>query len=116
MLTTRPPLIPRKSDRFPSCGKPSLVQSVEYVYQPKGSCHLCLLGGNARVHAFVVVEKLSAEFRSQVTTPPRDQPMDCTFVVFLRLHRFRRAVTFSGNSARESGGAFAVLSGELTRK
>lgn len=35
--------------------------------------------------------------------------------VFLRRDRFKKAVKFSGNSA-DSGGAFAVLSGEIFTK
>lgn len=114
VMHSPPSLCSRGSTHFGSYCTPFLAPKVENAWQRVGRCHISLGQSTTRVHC----HRSSTFYRAFLVhnSVARGQRIDYLCVAFLRLARFKRSVTFSGNTAEESGGAFAVLFGEIIRK
>ena len=108
-----PSLRSRRNRWLASYGKPSLLPNVDCVMQTAERWP----GWLEKFMPRLLASDSSYLYRgSQLRNIfARDQRVDCFFVVSLRRDRFKKAVKFSGNTA-DSGGAFAVLFGEIFSK
>ena len=86
-----------------------------YQINSRAGSHLFRGGKEAGTRILSLVNSFLPNFNWNKNVP-QGQRSNCALLSCLRLHRFKKGATFSGNTADISGGAFAVLFGERIRR